>query len=211
VRARGKETNLRKVKYDASYPDDILAYFRSFLGYWERRLEELESRLAAAAWAERAQMLAERQRAAFEKGEAMTDDVAMLLDPESIKQSARTAAYRALMEEMRVKRRLQGLPELVKWANRIGVTTQTIRDWRRKYPRFDAACEECMEIQAALLRDGGLSEVYASKMVTFLLETVHARRAEDEEEIESDTMLVDIDERAAKEDADGDKGKETDG
>lgn len=202
---------MRKVKYKASYPDEILAYFRSFLGYWERRMEQLEERMAEAAWKERADELARRQKEAFEKGTPMADDVAMMLDPESVKQSARTAAYRALMEEMRIKRRLQGLPELVKWANKIGVTTQTIRNWRLAYPRFDAACEECMEIQAALLRDGGLSEVYASKMVTFLLETVHAHRAEDEEEIESDTMLVDIDERAAKEDADGDKGKATDG
>ena len=202
---------MRQEKYRKEYPDEILDYFRSFLGYWERRLEELESRLAAEAWAERAEQIAERQRAAFEKGEPMTEDVAMLLDPESIKQSARTAAYRALMDEMKVKRRLQGLPELVKWASRIGVTTQTIRDWRKKYPRFDAACEECMEIQAALLRDGGLSEVYASKMVTFLLETVHARRAEDEDEIEHDTMLVDVDEMTAEEDTNGASGKTTDG
>ena len=195
---------MRKVKYKASYPDEILAYFRSFLGYWERRMEELEERMAEAAWKERADELARRQKEAFEKGTPMADDVAMMLDPESVKQSARTAAYRALMEEMRIKRRLQGLPELVKWANKIGVTTQTIRNWRLAYPRFDAACEECMEIQAALLHDGGLSEVYASKMVTFLLETVHAHRVEDEEDAdESGGLQVIIRERASKEDKNG--------
>jgi hypothetical protein len=98
------------------------------------------------------------------------------------------------------------LPEYVKWANKIGITTQTIRDWRRKYEKFDEACKECEEIQRALLEDGGLAEIYASKTVTFLLETVHGMRAEDEDDAdESGGLQVVIGERVAKEDGGGEK------
>ena len=191
-------------KYQKTYPDEILAYFRSFLGYWERRLTEVESRIAAETWQKRAEMIAERQREAFDKGEAYTEDVGAMLDPESIMQGARVRAYEALMAEMKVKRRLQGLPEFVKWANKIGITTQTIRDWRRKYEKFDKACKECEEIQRALLKDGGLAEIYASKTVTFLLETVHGMRAEEDEDAdESGGLQVIIRERASKEDKNG--------
>ena len=198
-------------KYQKTYPDEILAYFRSFLGYWERRLTEVESRIAAETWQKRAEMIAERQREAFDKGEAYTEDVGAMLDPESIMQGARVRAYEALMAEMKVKRRLQGLPELVKWGNTVGVTTQTIRDWRRKYPKFDAACEECMEIQRVLLKDGGLSEIYPSKTVTFLLETVHGVKAtEDEEDTdENGGLAINIGERVTKEGNDG-EGKTAD-
>lgn len=191
-------------KYQKTYPEEILAYFRSFLGYWERRLEELETRLAAETWQKRADEIAKRQKEAFDKGQPYTEDVGAMLDPESIMQSARIRAYNDLMAEMKVKRRLQGLPEFVKWANKIGITTQTIRDWRRKYEKFDEACKECEEIQRALLKDGGLAEIYASKTVTFLLETVHGMRAEDEEDAdESGGLQVVICERAAKEDGSG--------
>lgn len=196
-------------KYQKTYPEEILAYFRSFLGYWERRLEELETRLAAETWQKRADEIAKRQKEAFDKGQPYTEDVGAMLDPESIMQSARIRAYNDLMAEMKVKRRLQGLPEFVKWANKIGITTQTIRDWRRKYEKFDEACEECEEIQRALLKDGGLAEIYASKTVTFLLETVHGMRAEDEEDAdESGGFAVNISERVTKEAGDGEDKSE---
>ena len=56
-------------KYQKTYPEEILAYFRSFLGYWERRLEELETRLAAETWQKRADEIAKRQKEAFDKGQ----------------------------------------------------------------------------------------------------------------------------------------------
>ena len=192
-------------KYKKSYPKDILTYFRSFLGYWERRLEEVESRLAAEAWQERAEEIARRQQEAFDKGVPYTEDIGAMLDPESIKQGARIRAYEALMAEMTAKRRLQGLPELCKWANKIPVTTETLRTWRREHPEFDEACRECMEIQAALIKDGGLSGVYAGKTVTFLLETVHRIRAEDAEDAGGGGLQVVIGERVAKEDGGGEK------
>lgn len=181
---------MSKSKYKSSYPGEILAYFRSFLGYWERRLEAAEERLAAEAWQQRAEAIAKRHAEAFERGEAVVENVAELLDPENIKQAARVQAYHAIMEEMTAKRRLQGLPELVKWATRIGVTMTTLREWRDKYPKFDEACRECMEIQRVLLKDGGLSGVYAGKTVTFLLQYDHGMRVADEGQGEDESGLV---------------------
>jgi hypothetical protein len=190
-------------KYKKSYPRDILDYFRSFIGYWDGRLEALEARLAAEAWQKRAEDLAERQMRAVEEGKAFNEDVALMLDPESIKQGARIAAYEALTAEMTAKRRLQGLPELCKWAKTVGVTTQTVRNWCEEHEEFREAVEECMEIQAALLKDGGLSGVYAGKTAIFLLQTVHRMRSEGDEADSLGGMQVVIGERAAKEDGGG--------
>ena len=177
-------------RYKKRYAEDILAYFRSFLGYWERRLEAAEQRLAANAWQERAEEIARRQQEAFEQGKPFNEDVGALLDPESIKQGARVRAYENILSEMTAKRRLQGLPEFVKWATRIGVTTQTVRNWREEHEEFDAACRECEEIQKVLIKDGGLSGIYAGKTATFLLQAVHGMRAEPEDKEDAAERLV---------------------
>lgn len=208
---RGKEKHLSRTKYKRIYCEEILAYFRSFLGYWERRLEETESRIAAVAWQERADRFEKRRQEAIEKGMPMVEDAGELLDPESIKQMARIKAYEALCQEMTAKRRLQGLPELCKWANKIGVTTETVREWRREHEEFDEACRECMEIQAALLKDGGLSGLYAGKTAIFLLQTIHGVKTVDEEDEDGSSGLqVVISERLSKEERGGEV-KTTDG
>ena len=158
--------------------------------------------MAAEAWQKRAEDIAERQMRAVEEGKAFNEDVAALLDPESIKQGARIAAYEALTAEMTAKRRLQGLPELCKWAKTVGVTTQTVRNWCEEQEEFREAVEECMEIQAALLKDGGLSGVYAGKTAIFLLQTVHRMRAEvDEREGAASGLVVSVEEY--KDESDG--------
>lgn len=110
----------------------------------------------------------ERRAAEIEKGLAGED-------AENV--AKRTAAYSGLLAEMNGRERLRGLPSLEKWARRIRVHPSTVSRWRTEHPEFDEACRDCLLIQKDLLRDGGLSGVYGSSTVNFLLKMQEEREA----------------------------------
>lgn len=170
-------------------------YFEAYIGYWERRAAQLEERLVAENFEERARILAaarEREIREAENGPYVSacrdktpvptvDFFAESIDPESVRQRARIKAYHLLLEEMEVKKRMEGLPSLEKWAKKIGVHPSTVSRWRQDHEEFDAACADCLCIQTDILRDGGLSGVYNGRLVTFLMER-NEQRAQDADE-----------------------------
>lgn len=80
-----------------------------------------------------------------------------------------------LLAEMSAEQRLRGLPSYEKWAKRIGVHPSTVSRWREVHPEFDEACRDCDKIQVDILRDGGLSGVYAGRTATFLIKMAEDR------------------------------------
>lgn len=70
----------------------------------------------------------------------------------------------------------KGIPEFSKFARRIGVTTRTLENWVKKYPKFAEAYEICSDIKDERMKDGGLCGTYNSRVVIFLLEAERRRR-----------------------------------
>ena len=89
----------------------------------------------------------------------------------------RIAACNRLIEQMSAENRLRGLPSFEKWAKRIGVHPSTVSRWRDAHPEFDEACRDCDKIQVDILRDGGLSGIYAGRTATFLIKMAEDREA----------------------------------
>ena len=87
----------------------------------------------------------------------------------------RMAVCDNLLAEMSAEQRLRGLPSYEKWAKRIGVHPCTVSRWREAHPEFDEACRDCDKIQVDILRDGGLSGVYAGRTATFLIKMAEER------------------------------------
>ena len=174
---KGGAQDMSAIKYKRAYCASVREYFGKFIGYWERRLEAIEERLAREAWEDRASELARRQSEAVERGEHLETPIGELLDPESVKQAARIRAYEALEKEMATERRMRGLPSFEKWAKVVGVNPSTVSRWRELHPEFDEACRDCDRIQVDILRDGGLSGIYAGRTATFLIKLAEEREA----------------------------------
>ena len=134
----------KAAKYKKSYCEDVRDYFGSFVGFWERRMEEVCAGI----------------------------DVD---DPDA--EGKRLAACGRLIERMSAEQRLRGLPSFEKWAKRVGVHPSTVSRWRDVHPEFDEACRDCDRIQVDILRDGGLSGVYAGRTATFLIKLAEERKA----------------------------------
>ena len=90
---------------------------------------------------------------------------------------ARVMAYQSLLDEMSAEQRLRGLPSFEKWAKVVGVNPSTVSRWRELHPEFDEACRDCDRIQVDILRDGGLSGIYAGRTATFLIKLAEEREA----------------------------------
>ncbi len=171
----------RGIKYKKIYCREVREYFDSFLGYWERRAEQLEERLIREDWEARSRALEDARMAAIQKGAYLMENATDIVDPESVRQRARIRAYELLLAEMEVKKKLDGLPSLEKWAKKIGVYPSTVSRWQQEHEEFKAACADCTAIQDDIARDGGLSGLYNSRVVTFIMEQ-NAKRAKGSDE-----------------------------
>lgn len=89
----------------------------------------------------------------------------------------RIEACHQLIDQMSAEHRLRGLPSFEKWAKKIGVHPSTVSRWRDAHPEFDEACRDCDRIQVDILRDGGLSGIYAGRTATFLIKLAEEREA----------------------------------
>ena len=187
-----RERRSRAIKYKRIYCREVRAYFESFIGYWERRLEQLEERLVLEDWEARAKALEDARVAAIQKGVVVEENVTALVDPESIRQRARIKAYELLSAEMEVRKRLVGVPSLEKWAKKIGVHPSTVSRWRQDHEEFDAACADCVAIQNDILRDGGLSGIYNGKIAAFLIERNEQRVRDADERSVGYTQMEDF-------------------
>ncbi len=76
----------------------------------------------------------------------------------------------------------KGIPQLSKFARKVGVTLRTLENWKEKYPKFHDACEECIAIRDEILIDGGLMGRYNPQITKFILE--NAKKKDEAVEIE---------------------------
>ena len=70
-------------------------------------------------------------------------------------------------------------PQLGHFAEEIGVTRQTIRNWRKQYQEFDEACKEVEDMQREIIISGGLSGRYDASFSKWLLENNLGVKRED--------------------------------
>lgn len=47
------------------------------------------------------------------------------------------------------------MPTMTRFAQMIGFTPRTLQDWRKRWPEFDAAYQDCMEMQKAFIMESG--------------------------------------------------------
>ena len=180
------------IKYKRVYCREVREYFEAYIGYWERRAAQLEERLVIEDWEARSRALEDARQAAIQKGVVLVESMADMVDPESVRQRARIKAYHMLLEEMEVKKRMEGLPSLEKWAKKIGVHPSTVSRWRQDHEEFDAACADCAAIQDDILRDGGLSKIYDGKTVALLMERNKQRASAAQERSLGYTQMEDF-------------------
>lgn len=64
------------------------------------------------------------------------------------------------------------LPKFVEFADLIDVSLSTIRNWRKKHPKFNEAFEECQERLKWILVDGGLAGTYNNAMAIFTIKNI---------------------------------------
>lgn len=68
-----------------------------------------------------------------------------------------------------VEKELRGIPEFIEFALTIGVSDETLRNWRDKYEEFGEAYKLCKSIQRWYLQQTGLSGKNNPRMTQFLL------------------------------------------
>lgn len=64
---------------------------------------------------------------------------------------------------------LKSIPSYVGFARKIGVTSRTIENWRKKYENFGVACEECDAMLRETIIGDGLTFHMHANFAKFLL------------------------------------------
>lgn len=70
----------------------------------------------------------------------------------------------------------KGIPQMSEFARSIPVTVKTLRNWRNNHEDFSVVYEACMDYQAELLNNGGLTGTMNPRMVQFILSANHKVR-----------------------------------
>ena len=74
-----------------------------------------------------------------------------------------------------------GYPTLTKFACKIGVTTRTLRNWRKENPDFDEACEYCEDLFDDIMDERALIGTVDGRVAMKIRELkAAARRAQDD-------------------------------
>lgn len=76
-------------------------------------------------------------------------------------------------------------PQFEEFADSIGVTVGTLRNWAETRPRFEAIRERCAEIQCAKLNAGALAGRFDSSYAKFIAVNHHNMRDKMTQEVET--------------------------
>ena len=71
---------------------------------------------------------------------------------------------------------VERVPSYAAFARRIGVTTRTIENWRKKYERFDDACKECDDMLRETICGDALTFKMHASFAKFLLSSRYGMR-----------------------------------
>ena len=96
-----------------------------------------------------------------------------------------------------VEQEKRGIPEFIEFALIIGVSDETLRNWRDKYEEFGEAYKLCKAIQRWYLQQTGLSGKNNPRMTQFLLSanfkvSEYSRRKPEEERRDDGLSAGDI-------------------
>ncbi len=86
---------------------------------------------------------------------------------------------------LRYFREHSGYPQFEEFADSIGVTVGTLKNWAESRPRFAAIRERCAEIQCAKLNAGALAGRFDSSYAKFIAVNHHGLRDKMTAEVES--------------------------
>lgn len=86
---------------------------------------------------------------------------------------------------------IKRIPSYVAFARSIGVTARTIENWRKRYPKFGEACDECDALLREAIIGEGLSFRMHASFAKFLLSSRFGMR-EKVEITPSDDATVEI-------------------
>lgn len=89
----------------------------------------------------------------------------------------------------RTKPPCSGYPSLVKFAIKIGVTPQTIVNWRKSYKAFDEACEFADLIQDEVLNERALSGMVDGKVAMKIRELKANAKLKDANEVGAKVII----------------------
>ena len=92
-----------------------------------------------------------------------------------------------------VKMEEMGYPSMVRFAQSIGVTPRTIRNWRKDHDEFNEACDIADEIQDEVLNEMGLFGDADGKVAMKIRELkVNAKRAEEDENGKKARLIINL-------------------
>lgn len=77
-------------------------------------------------------------------------------------------------------------PTFEEFASRLGVISDTLRNWRDAHPRFRDAYARCAELQKHRLIVGGLTESFNPHIVKFLAINNHGMKEKTEQDVHAD-------------------------
>lgn len=80
----------------------------------------------------------------------------------------------------------EGYPTFEKFASERRLTTKTLLEWKKKYPRFTVAYEVCLEMQKAKTLEGGITGVYNPQIVKFIATNCHGMTEKTEQRVDAD-------------------------
>ena len=75
------------------------------------------------------------------------------------------------------------------FANRLGVVSDTLREWRDTQPRFRDTYARCLDIQKQKLLVGGLTERFNAQIVKFMAINNHGMKEKIEQEFKGDATI----------------------
>ena len=84
-------------------------------------------------------------------------------------------------------------PQLGHFAEKVHVTRQTLRNWRKKYKEFDEACAEVEDMQREMIINGGLHGSFNATFSQFLLEhNLGAKKDTSEEDGNTYNITIEV-------------------
>ena len=100
------------------------------------------------------------------------------------------AYFDQILSDRNKEGRLKNLPSYVGFARKIGVTVRTIENWKKKFAKFNEACEECdAMLKETLICEGALYRAHAS-FVKFVLSSRYGMR--EKVEITHDDEVINV-------------------
>lgn len=83
-------------------------------------------------------------------------------------------------------------PLFARYAQKLGVSYETLQEWRRVHPEFSDAYKACKKIQEAIMLEGAIAGHYSAAFTIFSMKNMHNWRDKKEHIVEADDLNLTI-------------------